>query len=69
MRDANYKCDLHARQQTLAVLDVTTGDVAEKTPANDGNNVEGILFDAARTVRVGIDRPERCSGFCDEWKN
>jgi hypothetical protein len=31
-------CDLHARQQTLAVLDTTTGEVMEKTLTHSGND-------------------------------
>jgi hypothetical protein len=33
-------CDLHARQQTLAMLDTTTGEVAKTTLQHEGNNVK-----------------------------
>ena len=32
-------CDLHARQQTLAILDSTTGEVGNATLKHEGNNV------------------------------
>jgi len=32
-------CDLHARQQTLAMLDTTTGEVANLTLMHEGNCV------------------------------
>jgi hypothetical protein len=32
-------CDLHARQQTVAMLDTTTGEVVKMTLTHEGNNV------------------------------
>ncbi len=32
-------CDLHARQQTLAMLDTETGEVVNLTLMHEGNNV------------------------------
>jgi len=32
-------CDLHARQQTIAMLDTDTGDFTEKTLSHEGNEV------------------------------
>jgi len=32
-------CDLHARQQTLAMLDTTTGEVVKATVGHEGNKV------------------------------
>ncbi len=32
-------CDLHSRQQTLAVLDTATGEVVEATLLHEGNQV------------------------------
>jgi hypothetical protein len=29
-------CDLHARQQTIAVMDMETGEVTEKTLSHEG---------------------------------
>jgi hypothetical protein len=37
-------CDLHARQQTLAMLDTTTGEVEEVTLKHEGNNVREFYF-------------------------
>ena len=48
-------CDLHARQQTLAMLDTTTGEVAEKTLTHEGNNVREFYSTLAGPVRVGIE--------------
>ena len=38
-------CDLHARQQTLAMLDTTTVEVMKMTLAHEGN--AGVLFHAS----------------------
>ena len=40
-------CDLHARQQTLAMLDTTTGEVVEVTPATRRRQRARALFFAA----------------------
>ena len=48
-------CDLHARQQTLAMLDTTTGEVVEKTLTHEGNNVREFYSTLPRPVRVGIE--------------
>jgi hypothetical protein len=32
-------CDLHARQQTLAMLDTATGEVVNETLAHEGDHV------------------------------
>jgi transposase len=48
-------CDLHARQQTLAVLDTTTGEVMEKTLTHSGTNVEEFYSTLPGPVRVGIE--------------
>ena len=34
-------CDLHARQQTLAMLDSNAGEVVKTTLKHEGNNVRG----------------------------
>jgi hypothetical protein len=48
-------CDLHARQQTLAMLDTTTGEVVEITLTHEGNNVREFYSHLPRPVRVGIE--------------
>src|SRR5271170_7009682 len=48
-------CDLHARQQTLAMLDSTTGEVVKATLKHDGNTVREFYSNLPRPVRVGIE--------------
>jgi hypothetical protein len=47
---------LHARRQTPAVLDTTTGEVMEKTLTQGGSNVRGKFYSTLPgPVRVGIE--------------
>jgi len=48
-------CDLHARQQTLAMLDTTSGEVVKATLKHEGNNVREFYSNLPRLVRVGIE--------------
>ena len=48
-------CDLHARQQTLAMLDTTTGEVVKATLQHEGNVVREFYCNLPRPVRVGIE--------------
>ena len=48
-------CDLHARQQTVAMLDTTTGEVANLTLMHEGNNVWEFYSKLPRPVLVGIE--------------
>jgi transposase len=48
-------CDLHARQQTLAMLETTTGEVVNLTLMHEGNNVREFYSSLARPVLVGIE--------------
>ena len=48
-------CDLHARQQTLAMLDTTTGEVVKMTLTHEGDNVREFYSTLPRPVRVGIE--------------
>ena len=48
-------CDLHARQQTVAMLDTTTGEVVKMTLTHEGNNVREFYSKLLRPVRVGIE--------------
>ena len=48
-------CDLHARQQTVAMLDTTTGEVVKMTLTHEGNNVREFYSSLALPVRVGIE--------------
>jgi hypothetical protein len=48
-------CDLHRRQQTLAMLDTTTGEVLKTTLQHEGTNVREFYSNLRRPVRVGIE--------------
>jgi len=48
-------CDLHARQQTVAMLDTTTGELVKITMTHEGNNVREFYSTLPRPVRVGIE--------------
>ena len=48
-------CDLHARQQTLAMLDTTTGEVVEVILKHEGDNVREFYSSLPRPVRVAIE--------------
>src|SRR5215831_6619775 len=48
-------CDLHARQQTLAMLDTETGEVVNLTLTHEGNNVREFYSKLPRPVLVGIE--------------
>jgi transposase len=48
-------CDLHARQQTLAMLDTTTGEVVNATLKHEGSMVREFYANLPRPARVGIE--------------
>lgn len=48
-------CDLHARQQTIAMLDTETGEVVEKTLEHEGDEVRKFYSALPRPVLVGIE--------------
>ena len=48
-------CDLHARQQTIAMLDTRTGEVVEKTLTHEDNKVREFYAGLSEPVRVGIE--------------
>jgi transposase len=48
-------CDLHALQQTLAMLDTATGEVVNLTLKHEGDNVREFYSSLPRPVRVGIE--------------
>jgi len=47
-------CDLHARQQTLAMLDTGTGEVVTRTLMHAGNDVRESVYRHATTSGTGI---------------
>src|ERR1700687_2853615 len=48
-------CDLHARQQAVAMLDTKTGELMEMILTQEGNNVREFYSRLPRPVRVGIE--------------
>jgi transposase len=48
-------CDLHTRQQTVAMLDTETGEVVEKTLMHEANSVRNFYSTLSGPVRVGIE--------------
>jgi len=48
-------CDLHARQQTIAMLDRDTGEVVEKTLEHKAEKVREFYSALPRPVLVGIE--------------
>ncbi len=47
--------DLHARQQTVAMLNVETGEVVEKTLQLEGDSVREFYSTLVGPARVGIE--------------
>src|SRR5256885_16651199 len=48
-------CDLHARQQTISMLDVETGEVSEKTLVHEGEAVREFYAGLPKPVLVGLE--------------
>jgi len=48
-------CDLHACQQTLAMLDTVSGEVQNRTLMHEGNQVREFYAQLPRPVLVGIE--------------
>ena len=48
-------CDLHSRQQTLAMLDTATGVIVKTTLKHEENIVREFYSELPRPVRVGIE--------------
>ena len=48
-------CDLHARQQTISMLDVETGEVIEKTLVHEGEAVREFYAGLPKPVLVGLE--------------
>jgi hypothetical protein len=47
-------CGLHARRQTLAMMDTGTGEVVNRTLTHEGNRVREFHSTLPGPVRVGI---------------
>jgi transposase len=48
-------CDLHARQQTLAMLDTETREIVNLTLTHEGDHVREFYSKFPRPMRVGIE--------------
>ena len=48
-------CDLHARQQTIAMLDTDTGELEEKTLGHEGETVREFYSALSGPILVGIE--------------
>jgi transposase len=48
-------CDLHAKQQTIAMVDTETGEFTEKTLIHEGNEVREFYAGLEGPVVVGIE--------------
>jgi hypothetical protein len=57
-------CDLHASQQSIAMLDRDTGAVIEKTLKHDGEAVREFYAAIPPPVVVGSKRQARWAGSC-----
>ena len=48
-------CDLHAKQQTIAMVDTETGEFTEKALSHEGNEVRKFYAALEGPVVVGIE--------------
>src|SRR6201984_40926 len=48
-------CDLHARQQAVAMLDADSGELVEKTLQHDGEELRKFYSQLPHPVLVGIE--------------
>lgn len=48
-------CDLHAAQQTIAMLDRDTGEIVERTLAHEGTAVQDFYASLPPPIVVGIE--------------
>ena len=55
-------CDLHARQQTVAMLDTDSGELVEKTLQHDGEELRKFYSQLPHPVLVGIEAVSVASG-------
>jgi hypothetical protein len=54
--------DLHTRQQTVAMLNVETGEIVEKTLPHEGGSVREFTRLLLDRLAWGSKPPVRCSG-------
>ena len=48
-------CDLHARQQSVAMLDTETGEVMNRTLMHEGNEVREFYSELPHSELIGIE--------------
>jgi len=58
-------CDLHARQQTLAMFDTATGEVVNGTLMHEGDQVRKFYSELPRPVLVGVEAIGPMQWFLD----
>src|ERR1700746_1180866 len=58
-------CDLHAREQTLAMLDTETGEVVNRTLQHEGKEVREFYSQLPHPVLVGIEAIGPMQWFLD----
>ena len=59
-------CDLHARQQTVAMLDTDSGEFVEKTLEHDSEELRNFYARLTRQVLVGVEATGAMQWFL-EW--
>ena len=62
-------CDLHARRETLAMLDTMTGEVVNRTLMHEGKEVREFYSEPPRPVLVGIEAIGPMQWFLNLLKN
>jgi hypothetical protein len=58
-------CDLHARQQSVAMLDTETGEVVNRTLMHEGSEMREFYSQLPRPVLVGIEAIGPMQWFLD----
>lgn len=48
-------CDFHKRQQSIAMLDTTSGETLERTIAHDGDDARNFYASLPKPVVVGLE--------------
>ena len=62
-------CDLHARQQTIAMVDTESGEFTEKTLTHEGDAVREFYAALGDGVLVGIEATGAMQWFLELPKN
>jgi hypothetical protein len=61
-------CDLHAKQQSIAMVNTETGEFTEKTLSHEGNEVREF-YAALQGPVVGIEATGAIQRFWNYWKS